>query len=209
MPHSAREAYAAYNSTVVGLLGSAGNFSFDLSPRCVATVLRMLQLRNGERVLWVGCGLARELLALAGLLPEGVSVHVHAMESAAVAPEMFECVRRAVRKLGGSAPPAPAVCTLGGLSLELEAGDAMALTDARRYTRVYSAALLDGPQLAQHLLHLCRRDGVGRLVMYRGMWLNCDSTLLADADDSERVSLCGRRWSTTLVAVALAADSAP
>lgn len=123
-----------------------GHFSLNLREAALPEIDRLLALRPGDSVGWVGCGDARELLSFAKRYPdvtfEGFDVN--------------ECALFVARRV---------VASLGLQNVSLRHCDFTATETVRRYTHVYSTAL-SGPRLYAQLRRACTR----RLCMLERMW---------------------------------------
>lgn len=123
-----------------------GHFSLNLREAYLPEIDRLLALRSGDSVGWVGCGDARELLSLAKRYPdvsfEGFDVN--------------ECALSVAHRV---------VASLGLQNVSLRHCDFTA-TEGLRYTHVYSTALA-GARLYAHLRTACTQ----RLCMLDRMWL--------------------------------------
>lgn len=128
------------------LCQSNGYFSLNLRQGALHEIDRLLELRPGDRVGWVGCGDGRELLSLAGYHP-GVRFEGYEINEAAL--------RVASRVL----------TTLGLQNVSLFYRDFITVANDVQYTHVYSTALA-GPMLYDRLRLACTQ----RLCMLDKMW---------------------------------------
>lgn len=116
-----------------GLCQTNGYFSLNLREKCLDSIDRLLQLSDGMRVGWVGCGDGREMLSMA-LRYKNVSFHGYDINEAAI--------RIATRVLGAT----------GLTNVSLHNCDFMTISE--EFTHVYSTAIA-GPELYAHLANSC------------------------------------------------------
>ena len=190
---TARQVYNKFGRQL-DILQTGGSFSLDLAPRCVSSIARLLQLQDGDRLLWIGCGCARELLSLAILLRD-VRFTVRAIDNATTAPTMFALARSVALGLGASSDDSSTL-QLHGCTIHFEMADALGISSDPWPTHIYTTAMQAGALLAEHIPHL--GSATRRICMFEDMWLyvHHDESVM----QKERVSLSGSNWSTNLMA---------
>ena len=190
---TARQVYNKYGRQL-DILQTGGTFSLDLAPRCVLSIARLLQLQDGDRLLWIGRGCARELLSLAVLLRD-VRFTVRAIDNAATAPTMFTLARSVALGLGATSDNTSTV-QLHGCTIHFKMADALEKCSDPWPTHIYSTAMQAGALLAEHIPHL--GTATKRICMFEDMWgyVRHNESVM----QKERVFLSGSTWSTNLMA---------
>lgn len=171
--------YGLYNQEDSLCTGN-GFFSLNLRPGAVMTINNLLGLAPGDRLLWVGCGNAPEVLSLAMSHPSVAFVAIDKNELAI-------CVAEKKRR------------RLGLENITLRIADAM-LEDHDDYTHVYSAAIA-GPELYAKLQRLA---GNGKLCVLRSMWtgdtgtdLRVQSVCLSGSGEQRQLLACNLHSNTS------------
>ena len=122
-----------------------GYFSLNLRKSSVPEIVRLLELREGDTVGWIGCGDARELLEVAQQFPLVRFRGIDHNETA------IRIARRVLSQIG-----------LHNVRLDC----LNALDDFATYSHVFSTAIY-GDELNRHLHRICTK----RLCLLASMWI--------------------------------------
>ncbi len=173
----AKMVYGTYNEAD-RLVETNGCLSLNLRPGACQSIATLLDLNDGDRVLWIGCGTGPELITMAIAHPTVRFVGIDVNDDA---------VRVAKRKIDDISHPLD--------NLRIVVADAFAYVADEPPTHVYSTAVA-GPSLYDHLRRLA---GHGVLCMLKNpMWQGHVGGRIAP------VRLCGSGERRELMAMSLA-----
>ena len=154
----------SYYSREDALCQTNGSFSLNLRVGSIPAISRLLSLKAGDTVGWMGCGDGRELFSIAMNHPDvqfcGIDINEHA-------------IRIANRTLG----------LLNLKNVKIRCEDIMNHFDT--YSHVYSTAI-GGPDLYEHVYSLSKY----KLCMLREMWSPLPAT---HEKETVRISGSGER----------------
>tara|TARA_Y100000748_G_scaffold276037_1_gene252159 strand:- start:21 stop:566 length:546 start_codon:yes stop_codon:yes gene_type:complete len=157
------------------LVQNNGFFSLNLTKASVERIIDVLQFdkTTEEECVWIGCGDAREILAIATLYP---NIKFTTMD---INKDAITVAKEKLRILG-----------LKNVSILYK----NALKERKKYTHVYSTALA-GDELYQHLLKISKKN----LCMLSRMWKKMEQNKFMN-ERKTQVCISGSGEKKTLIA---------